>query len=156
MPASFPSRLLLPVIALAVLSIGWAVATPAVSSTALSGDGPDLHDIMKAMKKSLKIIGTSLQDPAADAQVLAAVGEMQVLLLAAKRHDPSNLNEVPRADRKAHTAAFRADIAKTLIETLNLEIAVLEGRRDEAMGYVMGSLKDMRDAGHDKYEPDDD
>jgi len=148
MNAPFNGRLF-SLIAFAVVFIAGAMASP----TAVSAEGPDLHDLMKGIKKSMKIVGSSVQDPAANAQVLAAVDEMEVMLLAAKGHQPSNLNDVPRADRAAHTAAFRADIARALIDTLKLEIAVLEGRRDEAMGYVRGSLKEMRDAGHEKYQP---
>ena len=142
-------RRLLPVLALAAVSIAWAVATP----LAVTADGPDLHDLMKGIKKNLKVVGAGLSDPAADASVLDALAEMEVLLLAAKGHEPSNLDEVPRAERAAHTAAYRADMARALMETLQLEIAVLEGRRDEAVDIARGSLKDMRDAGHEKYEP---
>lgn len=149
-------RRLLPVLALASVSIAWAVASPVTATSAVTADGPDLHDLMKGLKNNLRTVGKGLADPAADASVLAAINEMEVLLLAAKGHKPSNLDEVPRDQRTAHTLAYRADIARTLIETLNLEIAVLEGRREEAVDIVRGKLKDMRDAGHEKYEPSDD
>lgn len=130
--------------------------TSAARPPATLSEGPDFSDLMIGIKKSMKTVSLSIEDPAASARALAAVNEMEVMLLAAKTHEPSNLNEVPRADRKAHATAFRVDLAKTLIETLKLEIAILEGRRDEAMSYVRGSLRDMRDAGHDKYMPGED
>ena len=139
-------------IAIAAVFVMASAATPA----AMLSDGPDLQDLMGGIKKNMKIVGLSVEDPAANARALAAVNEMEVMLLAAKTHGPPNLNEVPRADREAHAIAFRVDLAKTLIETLKIEIAVLEGRRDEAMDFLRGPLREMRDAGHEKYMPGED
>ena len=140
-------RWILPVLALAVVSVAWSAAP--------TQDGPDLHDLMRGVKKSLRTLGDALKDPAADAQALDALAEMEVLLLASKGHDPSNLAEVPRGDRDGHRAAYRADMARTLITTLELEIALLEGRRDAAAEMLRGPLLQQRNDGHDKYQPAD-
>jgi len=138
-------RWLLPVLALAVVSVAW--------STAPTPDGPELHDLMRGLKKNLRTVGDALKDPAGDAQALEALGEMEVLLLAAKKMEPTNLPEVARDDREAHTVAFRADLARTLITTLEMEIAVLEGRRDAAAELLRGPLLELRNESHEKYEP---
>ncbi len=134
-------------LALAVVSVAW--------STAPTQDGPELHDLMRGVKKSLRTVGDALKDPAGDAQALEALAEMEVLLLASKGHDPTNLSEVERADRESHRAAYRADMARTLITALELEIAILEGRRDAAAEMLRGPLLQQRNDGHDKYQPAD-
>ena len=141
-------RCLFAILALASVCIAWGASTPTT-------EGPDLHDLMKGVKKNLKVVGQSLQDPAADARALAALVEMETLLLASKAHDPSNLSEVPRDARDAHRSAYRADMARVLVETLNLEVALLEGRREDAVKILKESLYAMREAGHEAYQDGD-
>lgn len=112
----------------------------------------ELVDHMLAMKKQLKALATGLSEGKPTAELLAHVNELQTLTMKGKTFAPTNLDEQPAKRRDAHQAAFRADMARLLIELAHLEIDLLEGRPEEAFGRVTGSLFKLREASHEKYQ----
>ena len=157
MPSRTPRSLrtrLLSTASLAVLSFGL------VAAGALPGGG--LHDLMEDMKDNFRTVMRGLSAEAkgegeADSDALvAATAEMQRLLLLSKAEMPSNLEEIGEADRPAHITAFRIDMAKALISSLELEIKLLEGDHEGALELARNSLIKERDDGHDKYQSDHD
>jgi len=131
----------------ALLALGWSAATP-------RGDDSKLYDLMEGIKGNLKTIVSSVKDPKLDAKTQEALAEMEASLLAAKGEMPTNLSDHRGDARAAHIAAYRADMARTLIKVLEVEIAMLEGRRDEAFAIAVKDLHGMRKAGHGKYQGD--
>lgn len=114
-------------------------------------DGP-ASDAMNGLKDNLKALAAALPDPESDAASLAALAEMQRHALAAKALSPDNLDDVPADRRAAHQAAYRADLARLLQHLLEMEIDLLEGRRDEAIAAIRGELLPLRDAAHERYQ----
>jgi len=131
----------------ALLAIGWSTTTP-------RADDSKLYDLMEGIKGNLKTVATTVKDPKMEAKTSEALAEMEVRLLAAKAEDPTNLSDFRGDARKEHVAAYRADMARTLIKVLEVEVAMLEGRRDEAFELAVKNLHAMRKAGHDKYQGD--
>lgn len=121
------------------------VATPAVT----------LEDCMKGIKTGLQTLSRNVSDPANDETSLATVTDMQTWTLAAKSLAPPELDEISDADRDRHAAAFRAEMARLLAELAALEIDVLEGRHEKAYGRIRGSLFELRDSGHSRFQPRD-
>jgi len=138
------------VAALALVGLVISAAAPPPGDDKLT-----LHDAMDGMKDGLKTIGSALQGEGTEDEVLEGCQRMQTYMLAAKVLEPTNLDEVEEAKRPAHIAAFRADMARAMQKVLEIEIASLEGRKDDALAIVRGDLFSMRDAAHDKYQPAD-
>ena len=136
--------------------LGSVPAWTAASDTAVTDDSDVLHDNMKQIKKHLKVVGTSVEDSASREKVLAAITQMEGLMLLSKLEDPSNLSEKPEAKRAAHTIAFRKDMIASLIEVLKLEVAVLDGDTEMAVEIIKGPLYSMRSEAHERYQDRDD
>jgi hypothetical protein len=135
--------------------LGFVPAWTAAPDTAVTEDSDVLHDNMKQIKKHLKLVGTFVEDSASREKVLAAITQMEGLLLLSKLEEPSNLSEKPEARRAAHTIAFRKDMIASLIQVLKLEVAVLDGDTEEAAEIIKGPLYSMRSEAHELYQPRD-
>ncbi len=122
------------------------------SPTASSTEDERLETAMQALVPSLKALSRSLGDPAQNEASLAALTDMQKQALAAKDTAPANLDEIPEAEREAHTRAFRADMARLLRELCEMEIEVCEGNNDAAKARVRSGLIPLRNASHEKYQ----
>ena len=131
----------------ALLALGWSVATP-------RGEDSRLYELMEGIKGNLKTVVGSVKDPKMEAKALEALAEMEAGLLAAKAEQPTNLSDFRGEARVAHLAAYRADMARALIKVLEVEVAMLEGRREEAFAMAVKDLHGMRKAGHGKYQGD--
>ena len=118
--------------------------------------GPSLHDLMEEVRDGLKTVASALGSENSEDEALDGVRRMEVALLASKDHRPDNLSEIPEERRAAHVAAFKADMARSLQLALDVEIAILEGKNDEAMSILRGQLLDSRDNSHEKYQSESD
>ena len=134
--------------------LGLAVAALVVSWGPATDDDSKLYELMRGMKGNLKTIAGSLKEAGSEQQALEAVAEMEVRLLAAKAEDPANLYDKPRDSRTAHAISYQVDMAKTLMKVLELEVAILEGRREDAFAIATKELYKARLDGHDKYQQD--
>jgi len=132
----------------AALCLGAAPGEPAAAAVGES----TLEDVMKGLKAQLKQLSSSLDGKKQDS-ALAAVGEMERLVLLAKTHEPANLNDTPKDGRPAKVVAFRKDLLAVLRELADVEVDILDEKYDAAAAKVSGPLTDMRDEGHDKYRP---
>jgi hypothetical protein len=110
-----------------------------------------LQGVMQGLKDKLKELTAALeakkQEPA-----LAAVGEMERLVLLAKTHEPANLEDTPKAGRPAQVVAFRKDLIALVRALVDVEAAILDEQYDTALTTVNGQVIQMRDAGHKKYK----
>lgn len=122
------------------------------ASVPSSRDDGELYKLMKSLKGHLKTLAGALQSPDTDEASLAALSEMQVITIAAKRLLPTNLEDVPEAKRAAHTKAYKVDMARLLQELAAIEIDVLERRHSEAFERIKSGLLEMRESAHDKFQ----
>jgi hypothetical protein len=111
-----------------------------------------LDDQMLAMKKQLKALSAGLAESSPTAELLGYVTAMQELVLQAKLHDPSNLEDQPVARRSAHKNAFRSDMLRLLIELASLELDLIEERNEDASARITGALFKLRNASHERYQ----
>ena len=127
-----------------------AQAAPAGHPSA-AGPEASLLDVMDEMKARLKSLSASCtvkaQEPA-----LAAVMEMQRLILVAKAFEPNTMADKPEAERPAHLTAYRKELLRTLKELADLEADLLDGNFDAATKRVETSLPDLRDEAHEQFK----
>lgn len=150
------TRRLLP----ALLSLAVLVGAPRTAPPPSEEPTP-LRAAMEDLKAHLKVVALSLRagaDPttpqgaAAAERALEHVAGMQAAALAAKAEAPPEAGELPEAERAAHRTAFRRDLALLLGELADLEVELLEGRRDDAAARIAGSLFQLREASHERYQ----
>ena len=106
---------------------------------------------MNGMKSNLKTLSAACTSKSRD-PALAAVSEMERLMLVAKSFEPQNQADTPEADRPQHLVDFRKDLLRTLKELADLESELLDGNFDAATKRIESSLMDLRDESHDKYK----
>lgn len=129
-----------------------AQAAPAAAAhKSAAGPEDSLHDVMEAMKPLLKSLSTACAAKAKE-PALAAVTEMQRLMLVAKVFEPTTLADTPEADRPALLLGFRKDLLRALKELADVELDVLDGNFDAATKRVETSLPDLRDEAHELYK----
>jgi len=118
-----------------------------------AGEEPALSDAMRGMKVQLKLLTEGLKGPLVnEPQALAALTELQVLTIAAKRGDPPHLDELAPKRQLATRRAFKADLARLLKELAAMEVDVLEGHPELAVARIRADLMPLRDAAHEKFE----
>src|SRR5262249_28551928 len=115
------------------------------------GQEKSLKDVMKGLNANIKTLATACSSKARD-PALAAVSEMERLVLVAKPFEPQNLSDTPEADRAQHVTDFRKDLLGLLKQLADLETEVLDGKFDAATARINGPLIDLRDESHDKYK----
>jgi soluble cytochrome b562 len=115
------------------------------------GQEKSLKDVMNGLKGNLKTLAASVAAKAKDPSV-AAVSEMERLVLVAKTFEPQNMADTPEADRPQHLIDFRKDMLGLLKQLADLETEVLDGKFDDATKRIEGPLMDLRDESHDKYK----
>jgi len=146
-----PLRALFPV---TILLAGALALTAHPATSPASADSP-LEKIMNGMKGNMRALMSGIADPAKNEQSIEALGELERLTLEAKKLEPSNLKEVEAEKRDEHTAQFRADLSRLLIDLAQAEISVLEGDNAAAESMMKNTVVPLRNDAHDKYQPED-
>jgi hypothetical protein len=131
-----------------------ALAAVVLAAAVTPDDHQSLHELMEGLKDNLKGVATNLGTDAQRPAALRHVAQMQGIVLLAKELEPSNMEEVTEGERAAHKLAFRADLARLLGELAVIEQDICEGRNQAAMAAVRGKLFELREAGHEKYQPE--
>lgn len=148
---------------LGALSLSSAQAPPADTKRAPASERGGPHDdgeselglAMESLKADLRKLGGFLKAGDKQAEALAVIANMQRGVLDAKLLPPSNLSEIAEGERPAHVLLYRKEMAMLLQEFAALEIDVIEGANAAALERMKGKLAEMRDAGHDKFQPKD-
>lgn len=137
-----------------VLVSAAAVAPEAIAKSPASIADGKLDAAMQTLQSGQQKIGRALDKKEFEI-VLAQVVEMERAILDAKLEKPHTADAVKEADKKKE---FLAGYRKQLIELqkalLDLEIAALDGKLDEAKKVFEERIKAVKKAGHDKYKGD--
>lgn len=113
-----------------------------------------LEGAMQALNGGMKRLGKALDKPDLDAVAKTAV-EMQKAALAAKVETPHTAGEISDAKEKAaFVVGFRKQIIALERALLDLEMAALDGKGDDAKKIYNDTLGALKKAGHDKYKKD--
>lgn len=106
---------------------------------------------MDGLKDGMRALSKSLKDPAQNEASLKTLHEMQEQCMLAKLEKP-DLEKIEENKRREHIAGFRADMSRLLVGLCEMEIAVLEGKNEEAAAMIRSKLVPMRNQGHGKYQ----
>jgi soluble cytochrome b562 len=148
-PRGLTLGILCALIAGAFTLMGGFAAPVSAASPAIDGN---VGKAMEGLKDGLKAVSKSIKDPAQNEATLKTLHTMQGHAMSAKTEKPANLEEIEEAKRAEHTAMFRADLSRLLKELCDMEIAVLEGKNEEAAALIRAKLVPTRNAGHGKYQ----
>jgi len=88
-----------------------------------------------------------------DEATVGMVAEMQAAALSAMHMDVPKADDLPDAARQAMTIDFRRDMAVFVKALLDVEIALLEDRNEDA-GKLITNLGSMKSDGHKKFHPE--
>lgn len=105
---------------------------------------------MEVVGSNYKKLRRQARKKAFDDTTLTMVAEMQTNALAAMHLEFSKAAGLPAAEKKKMLLGFRKDMAEFIKALLDLEIALLEDRKDDAK-QLISDLGRHKSAGHEKY-----
>jgi soluble cytochrome b562 len=137
---------------LAPLLLALPIAALAAAAIAPRAADDELAERMEVMNSAMRQLSKGIH-PETRTKSLERIDAFQRALLDAKRMTPPTAKDVEEAERAEFVAGFRAQLARVLAKSGELEIAVLEGRFDDANRIVAEDMKRLKDQGHEKYAP---
>lgn len=143
-PIALLSMLLVPALLLA--------AQDPAGAPAPTGE-PETSELAEHMEHIEVLVGKlrrSLRKPEQKADSLGHVAEMQAATLASKGLVPAMATRLPEAERPAFVTAYRIDMVAMLSALLELELALLEDRHEEANA-IFKRVRAMEDSGHERF-----
>ena len=114
--------------------------------------GP-LEERMLVLKRGMRALRRGLKDPEKDAASLEIVTEMAAAVGQSKILPPPMIEAIPEEKRDDFLLEYRKSMVSMQIELLKLEMGLLEGDREAAKSSYE-SLKEMEDAGHERFTED--
>ena len=114
------------------------------------GEEDALHEAMEHMKGSVRRMGKLLQS-GNTAECLPLLAEFQSNALAAKGALPDLAEGLEAAERERFVTGYRIMMVKLVRTSCDLELALLEGRTEDAQRIFQSELRPMEKAGHAEY-----
>jgi len=114
--------------------------------------GP-LEERMLVLKRGMRSLRRGLKDPEKDTASLKIVTEMAAAVGQGKLLPPPMIEAVPEEKRDDFLLEYRKSMVSMQMELLKLEMGLLEGDRKAAKASYE-SLKEMEDAGHERFTED--
>lgn len=114
--------------------------------------GP-LEERMLVLKRGMRALRRGLKDPEKDAASLEIVTEMAAAVGQGKILPPPMIEAIPKEKRADFLLEYRKSMVSMQMELLKLEMGLLEGDREAAKASY-DSLKEMEDAGHERFTED--
>ena len=114
--------------------------------------GP-LEERMLVLKRGMRALRRGLKDPEKDAASLEIVTEMAAAVGQGKILPPPMIEAIPEEKRDDFLLEYRKSMVSMQMELLKLEMGLLEGDREAAKASYE-SLKEMEDAGHERFTED--
>jgi soluble cytochrome b562 len=145
-----PRRLAVPAALLSTAVLLLAAARPVGQSTE-----PTLDELMGKMRRQYKAASKGASDPSQNEATLKSLDEIEELILASKRLEPTNLSDVPSDARMDHIHDYRSVMARLLSEVALAEADLWHGDNEAAAKRLAGSVRDIREEGHEKFQPED-
>ena len=124
-----------------------------------AAEAPSFHESMEDAGRALRGLRRSEFDGASRESDLAAIDRLQHALLGAKATiGEVEMSEAAKArfgdDVKAYRRSFHLAMVRALIQTLEIESAVVEGN-SEAAKAALAALRDTQGSSHDLFQPED-
>jgi len=136
------------------LTPAFATSAPQDAAGVVRPQHSALSDAMANMSDAKRAIRDALE--AGDgAAALAALTGFQTHIVAAKAEAPPRAAKMSAAEKAEFVAGFRSALSNLLRVTCDLELALLEGRLDEATALLREKLGALEDAGHERFGGED-
>lgn len=137
-------------LSLAIL-LAAALLGPAVMKDAQGQEESDkLVEHMEAMNDLWKQLRRKERDKSYDAESVNQVHQMQVHALATMHMEPPMAAKFTGEEKEKFITGYRKEMAKLVTALLDIEIALLEKRHDDAITKLR-DLNTIKKDGHDKY-----
>jgi hypothetical protein len=120
-----------------------AAAEEKVKKTELNSEMEDIDEAMKKLKRTLRKADQN-------AESLKLIAEVEQKMILGKSMTPLKTEKIPEADRAKFVAAYRKEMAGTIIDLLQMEQAVLDGDNSKAVE-IWKSINDRSDKAHDQF-----
>ena len=134
-------------------TLGLAITSPA--SSAPRSDEDELHERMESIEEVLGKLRRSLRDESKRGESLAQIHAMQKDTLACKLLVPEMIEKLPEPKQVEEKKAYRRMMVDMLASQLELEAALLDGDSDAAKK-AFKKLRNMEDAGHERFTEEED
>jgi soluble cytochrome b562 len=129
-------------------------AAPFVRAAEEKKKGTDspLGKEMEDLGKAIKALRKSVKDPAKNADSLKLVETAEKAATASKDLKPAMLEKAPEGDRAKLLEGYKKAMDE-VITTLGTLKKQLKDNKNEDAQETMKKLKDLEEAGHEKYNP---
>jgi hypothetical protein len=124
-------------------------AAPSVAA-AQPEEATELTGKMEEIDKRVRVLRRTLRSEEHNEMSLNFIAELQGYVLEAKLLEPAKAANIPTGERDAFVAAYRKELATLLIETVNIEIAVLDNDLETAMK-IYEKVAAMEEPAHQKF-----
>ena len=152
----FSSAIFLLLALTAILFANSSWANSSTQSAKAQGDDSAFEEAMESASGAHRSLRRSKFNPDAQADNLKAIQKLEMALLTAKANMDS-INMSPNAktkfgtDKKAYHTAFRTDLIKALMTSLQLEMAILTNDTEKAKE-LFRKLGEIRNSSHELFE----
>jgi soluble cytochrome b562 len=116
-------------------------------------DEPPINVEMEILNDHYRTLRRQARRNQYDDATVGMIAEMQAAALSAMHMAVPKAQELPDTERKAVTLDYRRDMAAFVKALLDIEIALLEGRSEDA-GELITNLGAMKSDGHEKFHPE--
>ena len=140
-------------IALAVaglLTLSAAFVSPE-RSVRVDDDDTKLALYMKDINKGLRGLRSTLREPERNAESIAAVRELQILITKSRSEDPARTAELPEDQRAAYALEYQKMMLDFGMKVMELESALLENDNEAAQA-VWKDVNGMKSPAHEKFK----
>jgi soluble cytochrome b562 len=114
-------------------------------------DDTELTTHMKSINTSMRKLRAALKDPKRADEASELILDMQTHALAAKALTPVKHGEVKEDERPQFIIDYRKGMHEMINGMFKMEVAVLEGRQDDATEEMKGLLK-AKSPAHEKFQ----
>jgi len=110
---------------------------------------------MKNLNRNLRTLGRQLGDASKKDDSLKLIAEVEKNVVGTHTLSPSNVDEVPEAERAEYIARFHKRMEELHAEIGKLKEAVTADKADEAKA-ILSNLNQLKRKGHEEFNVDDD
>ena len=114
------------------------------------GKETELEKQMEVIDKGMKALRKLLKKPEENAASLKTIGDIKQAAAASKEQIPAMTATLPEGERKKFAEDYKKDMDAFIAEVDKLEAAVKANKNEDAVE-IHKKLKEMEEAGHDKF-----
>ncbi|MCH2113241.1 MAG: hypothetical protein MK213_10310 [Planctomycetes bacterium] len=133
-------------------SLGWALLSSSMQEPAPES-GSALEEPMDVLKRHQRALRRVIADPAQAEQGIALLREMESAVFESMNHCPEPFTEMTAKEQAIWEVGFRRSLLRLATTMVNMELALLEGRMEDAQN-LYRELGASKKSGHNDYKED--